>query len=57
MGCNCGKKNATSFQVITADGKVAFSSTVESTARSVARRYPGSKVEPKQPAAAKKAAS
>lgn len=46
MGCGC-KKGRQQFEVVTADGKVVYTSTSEATAKSVGRRYEGSTVRPK----------
>ncbi|MFZ3595045.1 hypothetical protein [Streptomyces sp. BH104] len=43
MGCGCNKKRD-QYQVISAAGKVLFTSGSQPTAKAVSRRYPGSEV-------------
>lgn len=54
MGCGC-KKGRQQFEVVTAEGKVVYTSTSEPTAKAVARRYEGSTVRPKGQAKATEA--
>lgn len=54
MGCGC-KGNRKQFEVVTAEGKVVYTSTSEPTAKAVARRYEGSTVRPKGQAKATEA--
>ncbi|WP_219506069.1 hypothetical protein [Nonomuraea ceibae] len=50
MGCGCGKGRQ-QFEVVSADGKVVDNSTSKTTAEAVAKRYDGTTVWPKEPAA------
>ncbi|MFD4855145.1 hypothetical protein [Streptomyces atratus] len=46
MACSC-QKNRKQYEVVTAEGKVVFPTSSESTAKAVAKRYPGSTVREK----------
>ncbi|WP_284576806.1 hypothetical protein [Streptomyces sp. 2P-4] len=52
MGCACNK-NKRQYEVVAENGKVVFTSGIEATANTVAKRYPGSTVreQPKATAA------
>ncbi|MFP3118142.1 hypothetical protein [Streptomyces sp. Iso 434] len=43
MACSCQSKRQ-KFEVVTKEGKVAFTSASKPTAQAVAKRYPGSTV-------------
>lgn len=47
MGCNCGNKNKQQWEVVTAAGKVVYTSVSKPTATTVSGRYPESTVREK----------
>ena len=47
MGCNCGSKNRTQYEVVTADGRIAYTTPSKPAAEGVARRYAGATVREK----------
>ncbi|MEV3895311.1 hypothetical protein [Streptomyces anulatus] len=49
MGCACNKRKK-KFEVVLEGGKVVFTHSIESTANTVAKRYPGSTVREQPPA-------
>jgi hypothetical protein len=54
VACGCNK-NKQQFEVVSAEGKVVYTSTSEPTAKAVARRYEGSTVRSKGGAQAQQA--
>jgi hypothetical protein len=46
MACGCNKSKQ-QFEVVTADSRIVYTTSSESTAKSVAQRYEGSTVRPK----------